>query len=144
MPAFLHDGACIAILHFFEGVCLTAVILAFARGWGGSVWGCLTPYPRTAPVCPGLRRSPPVVFRDEFQKSQFDRQAADFSLLDHPGRDSKHLSCLNSRHLSCLSSRHLSCLNSRHLSCLNRRHLSCLNRRHNSCRPAACSRPVFC
>ena len=66
---------------------------------------------RSAPVRAGLRRSAP----DEFQKSRFDRQAADFSLLDHP--------CLNILHLSCLSSRHLSCLSSRHLSCLNRRHL---------------------
>ena len=71
----------------------------------------------------GLPRSAP----DEFQKSRFDRQAADFSLLDHPCLNILHLSCLNSRHLSCLSSRHLSCPNSRHLSCLSRRHLSRLN-----------------
>ena len=42
-----------------EEVCLPAVILAFARGWAGSAWECLTPsagLPRSAPVCPGLPR----------------------------------------------------------------------------------------
>ena len=46
----------ISTAFLFEGVCLTAVILAFARGWGGSAWGCLTPYPGTPPVSAGLRR----------------------------------------------------------------------------------------
>ena len=45
-----------ALYCSFEGVCLTAVILAFARRWGGSVWGCLTPYPRSPSFCAGLRR----------------------------------------------------------------------------------------
>ena len=93
-----------------------------------TIFGDSAGLPQSPPVSPCLHRSA----SDEFQKSRFDRQAADFSLLDHPGLNILHLSCLKSRRLSCLSSRHLSCLNSRHLSCLNRRHLSCLNGRWNS------------
>ena len=40
----------------FEGICLTAVILVFAHGWGGSNPVLLTPYSGMAPVCAGPRQ----------------------------------------------------------------------------------------
>ena len=77
---------------------------------------------RSAPACPGLPRSAP----DEFQKSRFDRQAADLSLLDHHGRDvlSDRTDVLSQQQTSVLSQQQTSVLSQQKTSILSQQRTS--------------------
>ena len=97
--------------------------------WMGRV--CLGVLDTISADSAGLPRSAP----DEFQKSRFDRQAADLSLLDHHGRDvlSDRTDVLSQQQTSVLSQQQTSVLSQQQTSVLSQQKTSVLSQHHIVC-----------